>query len=129
MASLAAALHGQAAAVGEFQGHGDVGSPAIAGWSSYNPLTQEYHLAAGGVNMWDKRDEFQFAWRRMTGDFILQARVQLLGKGVDPHRKAGLMIRAGQDPDAPYVDGVVHGDGLTSLQFRRARGAITEQRE
>jgi Tol biopolymer transport system component len=27
------------------------------------------------------------------------------------------------------VDGVVHGDGLTSLQFRRTKGAITEQRE
>jgi WD40 repeat protein len=65
----------------------------------------------------------------MTGDFILQARVQFLGKGVDPHRKAGLMIRPTRDADAPYVDGVVHGDGLTSLQFRRTRGGITEQRE
>ena len=38
------------------------------------------------------------------------------------------MIRAGQDADAPYADGVIHGDGLTSLQFRRAKGAITEER-
>ena len=65
----------------------------------------------------------------MTGDFILQARVELLGKGVDPHRKAGWMIRPSQDADAPYVDGVIHGDGLTSLQFRRTKGAITEQNE
>ena len=40
--------------------------------------------------MWAQRDEFHFVWKRMTGDFILQARVELLGKGVDPHRKAGL---------------------------------------
>jgi hypothetical protein len=39
------------------------------------------------------------------------------------------MIRPTRDADAPYVDGVVHGDGLTSLQFRRTRGGITEQRE
>ena len=79
--------------------------------------------------MWAQRDEFHFVWKRMTGDFILQARVELLGKGVDPHRKAGWMIRPSQDADAPYVDGVIHGDGLTSLQFRRTKGAITEQKE
>ena len=63
----------------------------------------------------------------MTGDFILQTRVELIGKGVDPHRKAGLIVRAGLDADAPYADAVVHGDGLTSLQFRRTKGAITEE--
>ena len=63
----------------------------------------------------------------MNGDFILQTRVELIGKGVDPHRKAGLIVRAGQDADAPYADAVVHGDGLTSLQFRRTKGAITEE--
>ena len=78
--------------------------------------------------MWAQRDEFHFVWKRMTGDFILQTRVELIGKGVDPHRKAGLIIRAGQDADAPYADGVIHGDGLTSLQFRRTKGAITEER-
>ena len=79
--------------------------------------------------MWAQKDEFHFVWKRMTGDFILQARVELLGKGVDPHRKVGLMVRPSQDADAPYVDGMVHGDGLTSLQFRRTKGAITEQVE
>jgi TolB protein len=117
------------APLGEFEGHGDVGAPRIAGSAAYNPITQEYFLAAGGVNMWAERDEFQFVWHRLRGDFILQARVQLLGKGADPHRKAGLMIRSTMDADATYVDGVVHGDGLTSLQFRRTKGGATEQRE
>lgn len=63
----------------------------------------------------------------MTGDFILQARIALLGKGVNPHRKAGWIVRPTHDADAPYVDGIVHGDGLTSLQFRRTKGAITEE--
>ena len=92
---------------------------------TYNAVSQEFALAAGGVNMWAARDEFHFVWKRMTGDFILQARVQLLGQGVDPHRKAGWMVRPSQDADAAYVDGVVHGDGLTSLQFRRTKGAVT----
>jgi hypothetical protein len=127
-----AALESQSAAghaLGEFEGHGDVGAPKIAGSASYNPVSQQYLVAAGGVNMWAERDEFHFLWKRMKGDFIVQARIQFQGAGDDPHRKAGLIVRPSQDPDAPYVDGVVHGDGLTSLQFRRTRGAITEQRE
>ena len=120
---------GQGAALGEFDGRGDIGGPKIAGSATYDAKTQEYALSAAGVNMWAQKDEFHFVWKRMTGDFIIQARVELLGKGVDPHRKVGLMVRPTQDADAPYVDGVVHGDGLTSLQFRRTKGAITEQVE
>jgi hypothetical protein len=115
-------------AVGDFDGHGDVGAPKIRGSAAYNPLSQDYALAAAGANMWTERDEFQFVSRPLSGDFILQTRVNSAGKGVDPHRKAGLIIRATMDDDSPYVDAVVHGDGLTSLQFRRSKGAATEEK-
>lgn len=123
MAALAAPL-------GAFEDHADIGKPKLAGDATWNAASQEYVLTAGGVNMWQKRDEFHLAWRKLQGDFILQARVEFLGKGVDPHRKAGLIVRSSLDDDSPYVDGALHaGDGLTSLQFRRNRGAITEQLE
>jgi TolB protein len=120
-------ISAQSAPVGDFDAHGDVGAPKIAGSAAYNPVSQDYTLTAAGTNMWAQRDEFHFVWKRMNGDFILQTRVELIGKGVDPHRKAGLIVRAGQDADAPYADAVVHGDGLTSLQFRRTKGAVTEE--
>ena len=60
---------------------------------STTPCRRSTRSSAGGVNMWAPRDEFQFAWKRMTGDFILQARVEFLGTGVDPHRKAGWIVR------------------------------------
>jgi regulation of enolase protein 1 (concanavalin A-like superfamily) len=120
---------GQGQRLGVFDGHGDVGSPKIAGSATYNAVSQEYTIAAGGLNMWAERDEFHFVWKRMTGDFILQARVEFVGQGVDPHRKAGWMVRSNQDADAPYVDGVVHGDGLTSLQYRRTKGGATAETE
>lgn len=117
----------QDGAVGEFEAHGDIGAPKMAGTASYDEAQQQYALSAGGVNMWGQKDEFHFVWKRLSGDFIIQGRIELLGKGVDPHRKVGLMIRPTQEADAPYVDGMVHGDGLTSLQFRRTKGGITEQ--
>jgi TolB protein len=116
--------------LGVFEDHADVGKPKLAGHATWNAASQEYVITAGGVNMWERRDEFHMAWRKLEGDFILQARVEFLGKGVDAHRKAGLIVRSSLDDDSPYVDGALHaGDGLTSLQFRRGKGAITEQLE
>jgi TolB protein len=113
--------------LGQLEGHGDVGSPRLAGSATWNAASQEYVLTAAGVNMWESRDEFHFAWRQMKGDFVLQARVELVGQGVDHHRKLGWIARKTLDDDSPYVDGAVHGDGLTSLQFRRTKGAATEE--
>ncbi len=79
--------------------------------------------------MWGARDEFQFVWRKMTGDFIVRTHAAFVGAGVDPHRKIGWIIRKSLEADSPYVDAAVHGDGLTSLQFRRTTGGVTEQVE
>lgn len=114
-------------ALGAFDGHGDVGAPALAGGATWNAVSEEYALSAGGVNMWGPRDEFHFVWKRMKGDFILQARVAFVGEGVDPHRKAGVLVRTSLDADSPYADAALHGDGLTSLQYRRRKGAETEE--
>jgi TolB protein len=113
--------------IGYFEGHGDVGAPAIAGSTRYDAAEQTYVMQAAGTNMWGTRDEFHFAWRRIKGDFILRTHAQFQGAGVDPHRKLGWIVRATLDAESPYVDVAVHGDGLASLQFRRTAGGITEQ--
>ena len=43
------------------------------------------------------------------------------------HRKAALMVRQSLDPDSAYADVAVHGDGLTSLQYRATAAAITQE--
>jgi TolB protein len=127
---LASAPLAQAASpVGQFEDHADVGDPRNRGAVAYNAASQDYLFTASGTNMWGTRDEFHFAWRRLEGDFILQARVEFLGKGVDPHRKAGWIVRSSLDADAIYVDGALHGDGLTSLQYRKRKGGVTAQSE
>ena len=64
--------------LGQFDGHGDVGAPRVTGSATYDAVSQEYRLAAAGVNMWGSRDEFHFVWKRLKGDFILRARVELV---------------------------------------------------
>jgi len=125
--SLSATPEEALAPLGDFAHHQDIGAPKLAGSATWNAASQEYRLTAAGVNLWGKRDEFHYAWRRITGDFILQVRVEFVGQGVDPHRKAGFLVRGSLDEDSPYADAVVHGDGLTSLQSRREKAGLTEQ--
>jgi hypothetical protein len=113
--------------VGQFDGHCDIGFPRNAGAARYDTTSHEYEIAGSGVNMWGARDEFHFVWKRLKGDFILRTRFEFVGKGVEPHRKVGWMVRPSLDPDAPYADCAEHGDGLTSLQFRPAKGTNTQQ--
>ncbi len=114
--------------LGQFDGHGDVGDPAKRGSVAYDAGKQTYTITGSGTNMWANRDEFQFVWKRMKGNFILRTRAEFIGKGVEPHRKIGWVVRPNLDADAPHVNATVHGDGLTSLQFRRAKGGATEEK-
>lgn len=116
-------LMAQSGTIGIFQRNADIGNPAIKGAVTWNSKDQSYNLKGGGYNIWFNRDEFQYAWRKVNGDFILTAHVKLLGAGTDPHRKIGWMVRAGEQEDAAHMSAVVHGDGLTVLQWRRAKGA------
>ena len=118
--------HSQGESLGQFEEHADIGAPENAGDATYNTASHQYILSASGANMFGEHDEFHFVWLRLKGDFILQASIEFIGPGVDPHRKAGLMARSSLDHDASYVDGTIHGSGPTALQLRRSNGAETE---
>ena len=64
----------------------------------------------------------------MKGDFILRTNAAFIGKGVEEHRKWGWMIRASLDSSCAHANAVVHGDGLTSLQFRKATGDTNQEK-
>ncbi len=115
------------AEIGIFESQSDVGMPAKQGNSDYDAQSQAYRIAGSGTNMWFGKDEFHFVWKRMKGDFILTAHGRLLDDGVDPHRKLGWMVRSNLATDSPHINAAVHGDGLTSLQFRRQVGGVTEE--
>jgi TolB protein len=113
--------------VGIFESHSDVGTNVKPGSATYIPETGQYVVSGAGYNIWNDHDEFQFIWKKMKGDFILYARAEFLGNWVGYHRKVGWMIRKSLDGNSPHVNAVEHGDGLTSLQFRRTAGAQTEE--
>ena len=113
-------------AVGIFNTHQDIGKPTIAGDVIYNNNDQSYLIKGAGYNLWFGRDELHYAYNKIKGDFILTANFKFINKGADPHRKIGWMIRASETDDAAHMTATVHGDGLTTLQWRRMRGAFKE---
>jgi len=127
-------LHGyftmaQSNAVGIFQNHADIGNPKIKGTTIYQAADQGYILKGAGANVWFNRDEFQYAYSKLKGDFILTAHIKLPADGKHPHRKIGWMIRASEQEDAAHMSATVHADGLTALQWRRMRGAYMRDPE
>ena len=112
---------------GDFKSRADIGNCRLPGSMVYDPAGQTYLLTGAGENIWFGRDRFYFAWTSLKGDFILRTRMEFVGEGGHPHRKGGLMIRAGEGTGAPHVSGVVHGNGLTSLQYRKQGGGMTEE--
>ena len=116
-----------AEAIGIFEGHGDVGTVLHAGSVDYDAGKQSYTIAGSGKNMWFAADAFQFVWKKVSRDVSLVADVNFLGQGKNPHRKAVLMVRQTLDGDSAYADVALHGEGLTSLQYRDEKGATTHE--
>ena len=115
--------------LGMFDGNSDIGNPGIAGKLEYNAKDQTYLLTGSGENMWFSTDEFYFVWKRLKGDFLLRANMKFIGESNHAHRKMGLIIRNGLTSESEHINAVIHGDGLTSLQYRNKIGNDTEEKK
>lgn len=108
--------------LGVFEHAQDIGNPALAGNTAYDSKAHSYTLTGSGYNIWFDRDEFHFLYKEVSGDFTLTADMKLIGKGIEPHRKVGIMARASSEEDAAHMSATVHGDGSAVLQWRREDG-------
>jgi TolB protein len=108
--------------LGVFQSHSDLGIALHPGSTEYHSAQNAYTLTGGGEDIGFTSDAFQFAWKQVSGDIRLTADVSFLQKVGNRQGKAMLMIRQTLDADSPQVDVALHGDGLTALEYRDAKG-------
>ncbi len=113
--------------VGIFESHSDVGTVLHPGSVDYDAAKRTYTISGSGENMWMGKDAFQFVWKKVSGDVTLTADISFLTKTGNEHKKAVLVLRQTLDEDSVYVDLALHASGLTSLQYRDEKGAITHQ--
>ena len=117
----------QTESIGEFENHTDVGVVLHPGSGKYEQANGAYVVTGSGENMWADKDALHYVWKKASGDLSLAADIAFVGQRGDPHRKACLIIRQSLDADSAYVDAVLHGDGLASLQFRDSKGDQTRE--
>lgn len=112
--------------LGVFEEQAGIGSPSRVGSTTF--ANGVYTVTGGGENMWFDKDSFHFVYTKIKGgDVTLAADIEWVGKGDHEHRKACLLVRQSLDADAAYADAALHGDGMTSLQCRAARGGATHE--
>ncbi|HEY4326881.1 MAG TPA: hypothetical protein VGN20_23040 [Mucilaginibacter sp.] len=112
----------QTDAIGMFDHHGDIGRPKNAGSAQYDKVTHTYTLKGSGYNIWFDRDEFQYVYKKIKGDFTATANFEFIGAKGNDHRKIGWMIRESTDDKSIALNAVEHGDGLTAMQWRSLTG-------
>ena len=96
----------------------------MKGSTQFDAAKKEYRLTGAGANIWAKEDQFQYVWREVSGNVAVTATMHFLGEGAD-HRKAGIMLRQSLDTDSPYIDIVIHGNGMPGVQWRNTKADLT----
>jgi TolB protein len=112
---------------GLFEDHADVGTVLHPGSLEYDPSRQTYVVSGSGENMWLGTDAFHFVWKKASGDVSLTADISFANSGGNAHKKAVLMVRQSLDADSVYADVALHGNGMTALQYRDEKGALTRE--
>jgi TolB protein len=121
---VALSASAQSEKFGVFTNSADVGSPPLKGSAEFDASSGQYKITGSGTDIWGKADQFHYVWREMSGDFAVTATAKFLTDGIG-HRKAVIMLRKTLDADSPFVQLAIHGDGLTSVQFRNTKADNT----
>ncbi len=66
-------------------------------------------MGAAGTDIWDAADEFRFAWKNLSGNGSIIARVESI-VDTDPWAKAGVMIRNTLSPGSKFAAVYLTGD-------------------
>jgi len=82
-----------------------------------------FTLSGSGADIWGASDTFQFAYKPLTGDGQLVARVAAVQQ---THRwaKAAVMIRATLNANAPFAMMLVSPGAGTAFQYRSTGGGL-----
>jgi regulation of enolase protein 1 (concanavalin A-like superfamily) len=94
--------------------NGDLGGPALAGSASLAGTT--FTVTGAGVDIFNGKDEFQFAYQPAQGDVEIVARVASLQQN-DPWSKAGVMIRESLTGGSRH--GMMLGSSANGWRFLR----------
>jgi len=100
----------------------DIGSPAIAGSTSY--ANGAYQIHAGGVDIWGTSDQFHYIYQQASGDLDLRVRVNSMTLSAS-WAKAGVMIRETLTAGSTHAYSALSGDQGFVFHRRPAANSTT----
>jgi len=104
--------------------HQDIGAVGFTGDATVDAATGTFAVKAAGNDVWGTADAFHYAYRTLTGDGFIVARLRSL-QNTSTSAKGGVMIRETLQPDSPnaYMQ-VMQGKG-TAFQRRQTPAGTT----
>jgi regulation of enolase protein 1 (concanavalin A-like superfamily) len=98
----------------------DVGGVGVAGSSS--GVNATFTVSGSGADIWGTADAFHYAYRTLSGDGQLVARVAAI-QNTNRWAKAGVMVRQTLAANSTYALMLVSAGAGTALQYRAGTGA------
>lgn len=104
----------------------NIGNPSLQGTVKIQPNGLD--ITAGGVDIWGKRDEFNFVYEEHTGDFDIISRIESM-LAANLYTKAGIMAREDLSESCRHIFFQVFSDnnlrnnnnGGFEFQYRQVR--------
>jgi len=103
-----------------FKGH-----PAYVG-SFVEAPAGTYTMTGSGTDIWNRADEFHFAYKELSGAGTIIAKVESVGN-TDPWAKAGVMIRDTLEGDSRNAAVLVTPENGVRFQYRNTAGGTTSR--
>jgi hypothetical protein len=75
-------------------------------------------LTAAGADIWDSADQFRYAYKTLTGDATMIARVVSRGTGSNEWAKGGVMIRQSTEAGSTHAFMPITGGGGNGASFQ-----------
>ncbi|MHC4430643.1 MAG: PA14 domain-containing protein, partial [Planctomycetota bacterium] len=101
------------------------GNPASVGSFTEGPAGT-YTMTGSGVDIWADADEFHYAYKTLSGNGSITAKVESL-VNTDPFAKVGVMVRNSLDADAANVALLLTPENGVRFQYRSNAGDVTDR--
>lgn len=103
--------------------HADIGATPIAGDATFTDGT--YTVTGSGADVWGTADAFHYAYRTLSGDGAIVARVTSIPQGIHSWVKAGVMIRASLTAGSPHAFMLASASKGMAFQRRALNGGVS----
>jgi hypothetical protein len=100
----------------------DVGAVGVTGSANHN--NGSFTVQGGGADVWGTADAFHYAYRTLSGDGTITARVASL-TGTQAWTKIGVMVRGSTAANAAHGFMIVSKDKGLTFQYRPSNGAVS----